>query len=192
MEDVKKLSDEELVDVIRSQNQELFKELMQRYQNKLLRYASYFVRDQEKAEDVVQEAFIKTFINLQGFNTKKKFSSWIYRIVHNEAINQIKRSKKEISLESNLWIREKLVDDTNLEEDFVRKQAREILILCLEELPLIYRVILTLFYLEEKSYEEISDILRIPVGTVGARINRGKKIMRKIWQQEGSTRYVKE
>jgi len=92
------LSDEGLVGLVRSKDQELYAVLMRRYQAKLLRYANYLVRNNQRAEDVVQEAFIKAFVNLQGFNTKKKFSSWIYRIVHNEAINQLKKYSKEVRL----------------------------------------------------------------------------------------------
>lgn len=176
MKDVKTLSDEALVDLVRNQDQELYAELVRRYQDKLLRYATYLVKDEAHASDVVQQAFIKAFINLHGFNIKKKFSSWLYRIVHNEAINYLKNYQKEISLEKNHWLEEKISSQENVEKNFTKKEIQEMVNLCLKKLPLIYRSPLILFYLDGRSYEEISDILRIPLGTVATRINRGKKL----------------
>lgn len=175
-----KLSDEDLVELVRSKDQELYRVVVERYQSRLLRFATYLIKDPDKAADVVQEAFIKAFINLKGFKTKKKFSSWIYRIVHNEAINQIKKEKKKISFEENDWLKQLASKEVSMEEKLVKKEARIMVKKCLNQLPLVYRSPLTLFYLEERSYEEISDILKIPVGTVGTRINRGKKMMKVI------------
>lgn len=175
MADVASLSDEELVERTRSQDQELYTEIVKRYESKLLRYALSFVRDQHTAEDIIQNAFIKAFINLNGFNTNKKFSSWIYRIVHNESINEIKRGKKQIALED---VPDHLLkDDANVEESIDAKIQTEAVRSHIQQLPLAYRSVIALFFLEEKSYEEISDILRIPIGTVGTRLNRGKKML---------------
>ena len=191
MKNVKALSDEELVQLVRSSDQELYGEVVKRYQDKLMRYATNLVRDEDKAADIIQGAFIKAFINLKGFNTKKKFSSWIYRIVHNEAINFIKKHKKETSLEASEWT-EKIIDDKeNVERNFDRKEANKMISACLNELPFKYQEPLILYYLEEKTYEEISDVLRLPMGTVGTRINRGKKMMRVIFQKKGGEAYVK-
>jgi len=178
MKDFENLSDEEVAELVRSKDQELYRELVRRFQDKLLRYATYIVHDENQAADVVQEAFIKAFVNLKGFNTNKKFSSWIYRIVHNEAINQLKRSKKITPLSSHRWLEGKIKSDTNLESDFLRKEKEENIRRSLEKLPLKYSEPLALFYFEEKPYDEISDILRVPMGTVGTRISRGKKLLR--------------
>ena len=178
MDDFDRLSDEEVVELVRSQDQELYRELVQRYQNRLLRYANYLVRNEDQAADVVQESFIKAFVNLKSFNTKKKFSSWIYRIVHNEAVNYLKRSKKVIPFAGREWLADKVKSGTDLENDFLKTQEREAVGRALEKLSLEYCEPLVLFYFEEKSYGEISEILRIPVGTVGTRINRGKILLR--------------
>ena len=125
MKDFKNLSDEKLAELVCNQDQELYRTLVKRYQEKLLRYANYFVRDEDKAADIVQSAFIKAFINLKGFNVKKKFSSWLYRIVHNEAINFIKKYKKEISLEDNLWIEKQIKDKNNIEAEFALRDINK-------------------------------------------------------------------
>ena len=184
MQDIKNLTDEELIFLVRTQNQEFYSEVVKRYQEKLLRYATYLIKDANESADVVQEAFIKAFVNLNGFNINKKFSSWIYRIVHNEAINFIKKRKKEISLETNSYLSDVLSENDSLELGLERKEIKQKIRKCLAFLPIKYREPLVLFFLEERSYEEISDILRIPIGTVGTRINRGKKIMKQVYQQK--------
>lgn len=179
--EIGKLSDEKLVELVREKDQELYRELVRRYQAKLLRYAQWLVNDPDRAADVVQEALVKAFINLKGFNTKKKFSSWIYRIVHNEAINLVKKERKKISLENNQWLEQIANGEEGPEEKLAKKEVQKMVNQCLKKLPVAYREPLALHYLEERSYEEISDILRMPMGTVGTRINRGKKMMKRIY-----------
>lgn len=183
MNDFESHSDEELVELVRSKDQELYRELVKRYQGKLLRYANYLVRDEEPAADVVQEALIKAFVNLQSFNTRKKFSSWLYRIVHNEAVNYLKKSKKVTPFAGRGWLADRAKGETDLENDFLQKEKEENVRRGLAKLPLKYREPLALFYFEEKSYEEISDILRMPVGTVGTRISRGKILLREVLEK---------
>lgn len=177
MKKISSLSDEELVSLVRSKNQELYKEIVIRYQNKLIRYANGIINERSLSEDVVQEAFIKAYINLKSFNIKKKFSSWIYRIIHNEAINAIKKTKREISLDENEWLKNSMKDKTDVEEEYSKKELSKFLRNNINKLPVKYKPPLVLYFFEEKSYEEISDVLRIPTGTVGTRINRGKKLL---------------
>lgn len=180
MVDISKLSDEEVVTITRTKNKEVYAEIIKRYQKKLMRYAKYLINDDNKASNVVQDAFIKAYINLNSFNVKQKFSSWIYRIVHNEAINLINKYKKEKPLFENIDFDSGL----NIEEEYAQNEVIKIVRVCLEEIPLLYREPLSLYFLEDKSYNEISDILRIPIGTVGTRINRAKLIMKKICQRK--------
>ncbi len=179
----KTATDEELVQLIRTQDQELYREIVHRYQDKLLRYATCLTQNEGRAADVTQEAFIKAFINLNGFDTGKKFSSWIYRIVHNEAINSLKKYGRETSLESSREASNLPTNDGDIQEDLNRELLKKAAAACLDKLPLAYRSPLALFYLEGRSYEEISDVLRIPIGTVGTHINRGKKMLAEIWRR---------
>ncbi len=180
MQDLSKLSDEEVVELVRSKDKELYSEIIGRYQKKLLRYASYLTNDDNHGADATQEGFIKAYINLKGFDTKKKFSSWIYRIVHNESMNLIKKNKKRV------WMDDKIDYDSgiNIEDDFIKHELINKTHGCLDSMPIMYKIPLSLYYLEEKSYEEISDILRIPIGTVGTRVSRAKKIMKKICEKQ--------
>ena len=174
-----KLTDEEVVEKVRSNDRDLYAAIIERYKNKLLRYAVNLVRDEDRATHIVQDAFIKAYINLNSFNVNKKFSSWIYRIVHNEAMNIIKKYQKEVPI----------LDDYDFEsgeditKDLEEKETAKYVMKCLDSIPLIYSEPLSLYYIDEKSYEEISDILRIPMGTVAIRISRAKKLMKHICQK---------
>jgi RNA polymerase sigma-70 factor (ECF subfamily) len=173
------LSDEKIVEKIRTSDANLFAVIIGRYQKKLLHYANSLIKDEDKAVDIVQTSFTKAFVNLNSFNTKKKFSSWIYRIVHNEALNLLKKYPGETPLLGDVDFK----SDEDIEENFIQKETNEQVEKCLKEIPILYSEPLSLYYLENKSYVEISDILRIPMGTVAVRISRAKKLMKNICQR---------
>ncbi len=173
------LSDEKIIEKVRDTDHDLYSVIIDRYQKKLFRYSKSLIKDEEKAVDIVQDSFIKAFINLNSFNIKKKFSSWIYRIVHNETMNLLKKYSKEIPLLDDV----DFSSDENIEENFAQNEQKIMVEKCLGKLPVLYSEPLSLYYISEKSYEEISDILRIPMGTVAIRISRAKKIMKNICQK---------
>ena len=175
---INKLSDEDLVKLI-LKDKNLYQHLIARYQKKLFRYANYLVADYHQATDIVQEALIKAYINLNSFNPNKKFSAWIYRIVHNQAINIAKKYHKEVSMPEGIDFK----SQENLEDEYIKKELKTKINLCLDQLPIIYKEPLMLYFIEERSYQDISDILRIPIGTVSTRISRAKIIFKKICQQ---------
>lgn len=178
MDEINTKTDEEIVEIVRKKNKELYTHLINRYQNRLMRYAEYLIGDHDKASDAVQESFIKAYVNLNGFDLKKKFSSWIYRIVHNEAMNLIDKHKKTIKLKPDVDLDSgESTEDLYIKEELISHAQN-----CLKQMDLIYREPLSLYYLEERSYEEISDILRLPMGTVAVRIKRAKVILKKICQ----------
>ncbi|MBL7150639.1 sigma-70 family RNA polymerase sigma factor [Candidatus Microgenomates bacterium] len=182
MSDLSKFTDEEVVELTRTKDKEAYVEIIRRFQDKLMRYAGYILNDEDKATDVVQESFIKAYINLNSFNSKKKFSSWIYRIVHNQAINLIAKYKRELPLFNDI----DFDSGVDIEEEYARGEITKRVRECLNEMPIIYKEPLSLYFLEDKSYNEISDILRIPIGTVGTRINRAKILMKKICQKKAN------
>lgn len=179
MEDLKTQKDEVLIKKIQSGEKDLYSLIMDRYEEKILRYSNYLVNDEHKAVDIVQESFIKAYVNLNSFDTAKKFSSWLYRIVHNESINVLKKYNKEVPLLDDIDFK----SEENTELEFEQRENAARIQKCLHEIHLMYSEPLTLFYLEEKSYEEISDILQLPMGTVATRISRAKIIMKKICQK---------
>ena len=177
------LSDEQLVEIIRENDQELYSEIIKRYNQKLSHYLRKFIYDQDELEDVLQVVFIKVYKNLYGFNINKKFSSWIYRIAHNEAVNHLKKySKERISLDE---IEYKIIDEKiDISGQVDKKLLKESVEKLLKNIKTKYREPLILFYFEQKSYEEISDILRIPTSTVGTLISRGKKMIKQQIKEE--------
>lgn len=174
---IETLSDEELVVLIREEDKELYGEIIRRYEQKLTHYIRKFIRDPDELQDVLQEVFIRTFSNLHAFQVKKKFSSWIYRIAHNQAINHIKKYAKEVvSLDDGEW---HIVDESfNIKDLIDQGLLKGTLEVALGEMKEKYREVLILSFFEQRTYEEISDILHIPINTVGTLLSRGKKQLR--------------
>ncbi len=177
------LSDEQLIKVIREKDKELYSEIIKRYKTKLSHYLRKFICNINELEDILQDVFIKAYKNLYSFDIKKKFSSWIYRIAHNEAVNYLKKNSRiKISLDEVEYriVDEKIDLNGNVDEAFLKKEIGKYM----EGIKLKYREPLILFYFEQKSYEEISDILRIPTSSVGTLISRGKKMIKEKLEKE--------
>lgn len=151
--------------------------LYERYEPNLLRYIKRItLMDDDQANDILQEAFIKIWINLKEFNPNMKLSSWIYRIVHNETVS-FWRKNKSYGKDKNVKLKDDLFADfsTDSETSEDKEQKATLTFEILELLPLKYKSVLVLKFLENMSYQEISDVLKIPEGTVAIRINRAKK-----------------
>lgn len=172
-------SDEALVKRIQNGEIKLFEILMTRYQSKLLRYAHYLTNSSENASDVVQTTFIQTYTNIQSFDVRKVFSSWIYRICHNEAM-KLHRSEKNFFHVSLDEIIPYFSTKETPESEAVAKEESAFLKKNINLLKPDYKAVIVLFYFENKTYEDISDILHIPVNTVGTRIKRAKERLKKL------------
>lgn len=177
--DDQQLTDAEVV-LAALADKEQFGVLMDRYEAKLRRYiARLGVRHPEDQSDVLQEIFIKVYRNLNGFDQHLKFSSWIYRIAHNEAISWYR--KKNVRPEGHLIAdSEELLSFASGNLDSAELQFDEtinadVLHYALQKLDRKYAEVLILRFFEHKEYDEISDILQIPIGSVGTLIHRGKK-----------------
>ncbi len=145
------------------------------------------VGNTQDAEDVLQEAFTKAFSKLSQFNFEATFGAWLKRIVINEAINSL-RKKQELSLEDHHQAVD-LQDNYQEESDFSVPQV----IHALDELPVGYRTVISLYLLEGYDHEEISQILNISVSTSISQLSRGKKKLRQSLENtrtHGQTRSV--
>lgn len=176
-------TDEQIVEIVRNGNAELYGEIIQRYQAKLSHYLKKFIRDADELEDVLQNVFIKAYKNLNSFNIQKRFSPWIYRIAHNEAINFLKKnSKYGLSLDD--WeydvIDEKMDFKKELDQELTRDQINK----ALASIKVKYQEPLVLYFFEQKTYEEIGEILHLPINTVGTLISRGKQNLKKFLDKE--------
>lgn len=177
-------SDEELVS-LSLREQVFFGELVLRYEQKLTRYIRRLgVRNEDDQQDVLQEIFLKVYKNLNGFDPKLKFSSWIYRIAHNEAISwyrkQRVRPEGHLVFESDELFSFLKSTEDDAETRFDKNINAQVLANALQKLDEKYREVLILRYFEHKEYEEISDILQLPVGSVGTLLHRGKKQLQSV------------
>jgi len=178
------LSDEEIVNLIQSGESDPFGVLIKRYEDKMRRYAKKFLADKEDVEDIIQEVFIKTYRNIQGFDVKRKFSPWLYRIAHNELVNTLKNKKRILPLfDLDVFLPHSLKDNS-LEKEIEKNDIKEVIDECLNLLELKYREPVILYYLEGLNYKEIADIMQIPVSTVGVRIKRAKEMLKIIYNKK--------
>jgi RNA polymerase sigma-70 factor (ECF subfamily) len=135
--------------------------------------------------------FLKVYTNILSFDAKQRFSPWIYRIAHNECVNKLswKSLRNFISLDIDVdeilpdFVTEKLHAPQNVEKEFELNFHKESLGKYIGELDTKYKDPVILYFLEDMSYEEISDILKIPVSTVGIRIKRGKEKLKTILEK---------
>lgn len=173
-----KLTDEELVAATLDDKQNLVF-LIERYEVVLRRYIKRKAQlSEEDADDVLQDIFVKTYMNLNGFDKRLSFSSWIYRITHNEVISWWR--KRKVRPEGNsIFVEDEILGNVagseNVQKELEELDLGRIATAELYTLPEKYKDILILRFMEEKDYGEISDILKIPPGTVATRINRAKK-----------------
>jgi RNA polymerase sigma-70 factor (ECF subfamily) len=176
-------TDEELVRLTLKDKEE-YQYLLKRYQDKLMRYIMRITRtSRENAKDILQQVFIKTYVNLNDFDPSLKFSSWIYRIAHNEAVSFLrKNSRQPVSAEFDIdktlirTVRQDLEIQKDVDQKFFLEKIQKIIDGFKNK---DYRNVLILRYFEDKDYQEISDILKRPMGSVATLINRAKKKLKK-------------
>lgn len=175
------VTDEELARRVQLGDKAAFSALFRRYEPRILRYGRTFLFQYEDIEDAVQDVFIKTYVNINSFDATRKFSSWIYRIAHNTFINVIKKKGREpiAFLDLDAFFQLTPVSEPKAPSRIEQLEVQYNLEQSLTALEPKYREPLVLYYIEEKSYKEIADILRIPVSTVGVRISRAKALLRR-------------
>ena len=179
-------TDEHIAADVQHGDTESFGLLVERYEDKMLRYGRRFLSDRDDIEDLVQTVFIKAYTNIQSFNATRRFSPWLYRIAHNAFVNALRNRRLDILSMSLDTLFPQPVAKESADVDALSNEMQTALDTCLERLNAKYREPLILHYLQELSYDEISDILRIPVSTVGVRLHRGRTMLRRIYEQKES------
>jgi RNA polymerase sigma-70 factor (ECF subfamily) len=177
------MTDEELVTRITKGETELFSEIIERYGDKLSRYVQRIInQEREEVEDVVEDTLIAAYKNLNSYKSGYKFSSWIYRIGHNRAIDWMRKQK--IKTENIEGMEEVIGNgDEEIEDGLIRAEDQEKVWRMLGKLPEREREILELYYFEDQNYEDIADILEISTNNVAVRLNRAKKKLKYIWEK---------
>lgn len=177
------LTDEVLVERVKRGDAEAFGTLMERYEPKLMRYGRKFLADRDDITDLVQDAFVRAYQNIQSFDTALRFSPWMYRIAHNEFVSALrKRSRSPVTfVDFDALVSHPVYDDPAPRER-EQKEMRALIDAGLEKVGAKYREVLVLYYLEELSYREIADVLQVPVSTVGIRLKRGKEALTAVYK----------
>ena len=172
-------TDEELIASFQNGNEQAYIELVRRYRDRLMTFVFRFLGDMELSEDIVQDTMIKVYTHKHYYKEIAKFSTWIYTIAGNLAKTELrKRKRRKVTLLSqmNTDDRKYEIPSTELQsEDIVQGEYTERYIQkAILQLPLHFRTVVILRDIQELSYEEISKIVNVPLGTVKSRINRAR------------------
>ncbi|MCU0402880.1 MAG: sigma-70 family RNA polymerase sigma factor [Algoriphagus sp.] len=182
----KALEDFDLIDkAVLEKDQQAYATLMKRYKKAVYFMILKMIRDADDAEDLTMEAFAKAFRNLERFKKDYTFSTWLFRIATNNAIDFIRKKKlKTMSLNNtlsddsgnsvNIDVED---DDNNPQDEFIRSQRIEMVRIFVDKLPAKYRKLVQLRYFDELSYEEIAVELDKPLGTVKAQLHRSRELL---------------
>lgn len=179
------MRDEEIVSYIINGRTDLFSVIVDRYQSKVYSTAFHYTHDQEEARDLTQEIFIKLYNNLQSYKSKASFSTWLYRIAVNRCIDWTRKKKLHTvsaiydSSDEEIDIYEVMADSGGgPEEALIKHENKDYIIKVVEDLPEIYKTVIILYYFQDFSPREISDITDIPKRTIETRLYRGKNLLK--------------
>lgn len=178
----------QLVKLSRTGDRAAFIELVDLYKDKIQRLAYRMLNNKNDIEDVVQETFIRVYLNLNHYDESQKFSTWIYRIGKNLCIDMLRKKKMTHSLDAH--IHEDLAtnyydkfesNELSPETRYLQTEFQEQFTILISKLSEKYRSIVALYYIHELSLQEISERLGIPATTVKSRLHRGREQLRKKW-----------
>jgi RNA polymerase sigma-70 factor, ECF subfamily len=172
-------ADLELVKRAKAGQVDAFSQLVRRHQRVVYNLAYRFMRDASLAEDMVQEAFLKAYRLLRGFRGDCGFSTWMYRVTCSVCLSELSRRKKRNEVAFSPAY-EHLAGETDIQPTDIYEIIRR----CVTKLPDRYATVVTLYYLNELSYDEIAEVMSIPVGTLKTWMHRARKQLREIVEKE--------
>lgn len=192
LQNVGLLTDVELIAGAIRGREDGFEELVRRYQRPITNYVFRMVGNYESALDVTQEVFIKVYNSLSKYSSEYKFSTWLYRIAHNAAIDHIRRNpgnQQSIETENADGTYQLQLESPNPtpEQDRERSEWRTEIDSVVKCLPASYRELILLRHAQDLSYDEIADVTGLPLGTVKNRLFRAREMMREIFIERGIT-----
>jgi RNA polymerase sigma-70 factor (ECF subfamily) len=186
MENERKQEDKKLIDLALRGEETAFKALLEKYRNLVFSIMLKMVRNKQEAEDLTQEAFMKAFASLSSFNDEFAFSTWLMKIASNNCIDFLRKKKlKTYSIHEPIQYKDEKIEieipdlDPSPERTLIQSERSNMIEKTINELPERYRYVIILRHKEEKSYEEIAEIMNLPLGTVKAQIFRAREILNK-------------
>jgi RNA polymerase sigma-70 factor (ECF subfamily) len=181
-----KENDSDLINRAKSGDSKSYDILLKKYKNSVYSLVLRMVRNSQEAEDLTQEAFIKAFNSLASFNEEYAFSTWLYKIATNNCIDFFRKRKLQTySLDKPIQYKDSEIQheipdpDLNPEKSIMATERNKLIKEAINKLPEKYHRAILLRHSEEKSYEEIAEILGLPLGTVKARIFRAREMLNK-------------
>ncbi|MBN2544248.1 MAG: sigma-70 family RNA polymerase sigma factor [Spirochaetes bacterium] len=169
----------EIIKKIKKGDQESFNKIILKYQNPIFNYVFKMVYNIDDAMDITQDVFFKAYKNIRFFNFRSKFSTWLYKIAFNHALNIIKRKKNQKMFYDKFTENDSFYID-NGSKNFEDKEINNIVENILKTINPVYRTCIYLFYKEGMSYEEISEVMKLPLNTVRSHLKRGRESIRNI------------
>jgi len=185
------LADSELVQSTLSGRESGFEELVRRYQRPIAAYVYRMVGDYDAALDLTQEVFIKVYASLSRYRPEFKFSTWIYKIAHNAAIDHLRRHATREAIANSETDRVEVTIETRRlspEQESERTERCSEIETVVQLLPPPYRELILLRHSQDLSYEEIAEVTGLPLGTVKNRLFRAREAMREQLMQRGITK----
>ena len=184
---MKNISDQELIDSIKNGNHSDYSVLVDRYKNKAFSMLKRMLRNEFDAEEVLQDSFFKAFRSLETFKGEAKFSTWFYRIVYNSALTKLSSKRRKIEQEMS-----SVEDHLDLESNFdsidaEKKNVSELVNEMINLLPEKYSTIITFFYLNELTCEEIAETMNISLSNVKVLLHRSRNAMRDMIEKHNLT-----
>jgi len=190
LENIQKLTDGELIAKAIRGREDGFEELVRRYQRPITNYAYRILNNYDASLDVTQEVFIKVYNSLRKYSSEYKFSTWIYRIAHNAAIDHIRRNsmvQQSLETENSDGAYQLQLESPNPtpEQDREVSEWRTEIEAAVKCLPAAYRDLILLRHSRDLSYDEIAGVTGLPLGTVKNRLFRAREMMREIFIERG-------
>jgi RNA polymerase sigma-70 factor (ECF subfamily) len=180
-----------LAKLSRGGDRRAFAELVELYKDKIYHLGYRMLNQKQEAEDVVQETFLRVYMNLERYDENQKFSTWIYRIATNLCIDRLRKRKPNYSIDAEMsdndgtdWHAILPSDEAGPEDELILSETQQNIRNTIQSLPDKYRTVVVLRYLHDMSLQEISDVLEMPVTTVKTRVHRGREFLRKKLEPE--------
>jgi RNA polymerase sigma factor (sigma-70 family) len=175
---MRNLSDQEIIDSVRKGNDSDYSIIVNRYKNKAFLMLKRMLKNEFESEEVLQDCFLKVYKSLNTFKGEAKFSTWFYRIVYNTALSRISSQKRKTETEMT-----SVEDHFNLESEYrsdeiEKKDVNQLIHDTISKLPERYSAVITMFYLNEMSIEEISEVMGISVSNVKVMLHRSRNSLR--------------
>lgn len=187
---IRSLTDVELIENAISGREDGFEELVRRYQRQIISYVYRMLNNYDASLDVTQEVFIKVYNSLEKYSSDYKFSTWLYRIAHNAAIDHLRRNsvtQQSLEVENADGTYQLQLESPRPtpEQERERSEWRTEIESVVKCLPSVYRELILLRHGQDLSYDEIAEVTDLPLGTVKNRLFRAREMMREIFIERG-------